>query len=58
MTAWQDVRFAARSLARTPGFTTTALLTLFVCIGTTTAIFGVVNQVVLAHCHYPSLNDW
>ena len=47
MTAWQDVRFAARSLARTPGFTTTALLTLFVCIGTTTAIFGVVNQVVL-----------
>ena len=47
MSIWQDLRLAARGLVRTPGFSATALLTLLVCIGATTAVFGVVNQVLL-----------
>jgi predicted permease len=43
----RDIRFASRTLLRDRAFTTTALLTLAVCIGANAAIFSVVRSVIL-----------
>ena len=54
---WNDLRFALRGLARSPGFTVVAVVTLTLGIGATTAVFTLVDGVILEPLPFPDPDE-
>lgn len=55
MNVWQDIRYGARTLVNSPGFATTAVLTMALGIGVTTAIFSVCDAMLWKPVPLPHL---
>lgn len=54
---FRDLKYAARMLAKTPGFTAVALFTLTLAIGANTAIFSIVNGMLLQPLPFPEQHE-
>lgn len=56
MALWKDFRFALRQLSKSPAFTLVVLATLGLCIGVNTAIYSVLDAVLLRPAPYPQVD--